>query len=388
MGNDLVSACIFCAGLLLRTNLAPPPGYHVEAGFAYATAARSYEPAPGSTDTSDVTPKFVLVGFGGARQPADGMGAGTPEAEWHARVALAPSHNEQEQTPFAITNTNATGTGRSENYALALRYPLTSRGSIETGFSRRYNTSTDLINVGQERLVFTEERVLSAERVDVAMGWRQRWKGFEAAAAINYVRPNGSNDTAGAFHITSGQLWGGSLEARARFGAWTMLAAGERESGSLSVHEENRPDFTGRNTDEDARLESYRIGVGWEIGKRDFFVQAAYDRSTLPFVSFAVLGTEVSAFEAGYHPSSLAKVWLLDLTARHEFVPGFRFKLLLRTSFGDETLTLTDPKGKLPTRILDIKRSGVFGSGLSSTLGSPEATLGFAVELSLPMKGP
>jgi hypothetical protein len=81
-------------------------------------------------------------------------------------------------------------------------------------------------------------------------------------------------------------------------------------------------------------------------------------------------------------------VWLLDLTARHEFVPGFRFKLLLRTSFGDETLTLTDPSGKLATRILDIKRSGVFGSGLSSALGSPEATLGFAVELSLPVKGP
>ncbi|HKA37302.1 MAG TPA: hypothetical protein VKH43_10820 [Thermoanaerobaculia bacterium] len=388
MGNDLVSACIFCAGLLLGTNLPPPPGYHVEAGFAYATAARRFETPQGGEDVSDVTPKFVLIGFGGARQPADGMGAGTPEAEWRARVALGPSHDEQSETPYSITNTNATGTGRYENYALVLRYPLTSRGSIETGFSRRFQTSTDLINIGQERLVFTEERVLSAERVDVGIGWRQRWKGFEAAASVRYVRPNGSNDTAGAFHITTGDIWGGGLEARARLGAWTLFAAGERESGSLSTHEENRPDFAGRNFDEDAVLESYRMGVGWEIGKRDFFFQAAYDRSTLPFVSLAVLGTEVNAFEAGYHPSSRTKVWLLDFNARHEFIPGFRFKLLLRTSFGDETLTLTDATGKLPTRVLDIKRSGVFGSGLSSALGSPEATLGFAVELSLPLKGP
>ena len=156
MGNDLVSACIFCAGLLLGTNLPPPPGYHVEAGFAYATAARRYETPSGGEDVSDVTPKFVLIGFGGARQPANGMGAGTPEAEWRARVALGPSHDEQEQTPFSIANTNTTGTGRYENYALVLRYPLSPRGSIETGFSRRFQTSTDLIDIGQERRVFTE----------------------------------------------------------------------------------------------------------------------------------------------------------------------------------------------------------------------------------------
>src|SRR5262249_9504392 len=200
-----------------------------------------------------------------------------------------------------------------ENYALVLRYPLTSRGSIETGFSRRFQTSTDLINIGQERLVFTEERVLSAERVGVGIGWRRRWKGVEAGASGRDARPNGSHDTDGAFHITTGDIWGGGLEARARLGAWTLFAAGERESGSLSTHEENRPDFAGRNFDEDAVLESYRMGVGWEIGKRDFFFQAAYDRSTLPFVSLAVLGTEVNAFEAGYHPSSRAKVWLLGV---------------------------------------------------------------------------
>jgi hypothetical protein len=388
MGNDLVSACIFCAGLLLGTNLPPPPGYHVEAGFSYATAARRFPTTDGRDDVSDVTPKFVLVGFGGARPASGGLGAGTPEAEWRARVALGPSHDEQEQAPFAVTNTNATGTGRFENYAIVLRYPFSPRDSMEAAASRRFQTSTDQIDIGQERYVLSETRVLSAERVDVGVGWRHRWPGFEAALSARYVRPNGSDATAGAFQITEGHLWGGEAEARARLAGWTLFASAERASGSLSVHEENQPNFLGRDFDADATLEAYRLGIGYAAGRRDFFLQATYDRSHLPFVSLAVLGTEVSAFESGYHPDSRSRVLLLDLTARREFTPGFRVKVLLRTSFGDETETLTDPSGVLPTRRLDIKRSGVFGSGLSRTLGSPEVTLGFGAEISLPMPSP
>ena len=383
MGNDILSACVFCAGVLLGTSLPPPPGYHAEVGFSYATAARRYATGPGGQDVSDVTPKFVFVGFGAARQPADGMGAGTPEAEWRARVALGPSHDAQEQTPFSITNTNATGTGRYENYAIVLRYPFSGRDSIETAASRRYHSATDLIDIGRERYQLSEVRVLSAERVDVALGWRHRWKDFEAALSARYVQPNGSNATAGAFHITEGHVLGAALEGRARLGPWTLIAAAERESGPLGVHEESLPAFVSHDFDETATLESYRLGVGRVVGKRDFFVLAAYDRSRLPFVSLAVLGTEIAAFESGYHPLSRSRVLLLDLTARHEFSPGFRFKLLLRTSFGDETLSLTDPAGVLPAKRLDIQRSGVFGAGLSSALGSPEVTLGFGVELSL-----
>ena len=388
MGNDLLSACVFCAGLLLGVELPPPPGYHVETAFSYATAARRYEIPDGRDDVSDVTPKFVLVGFGGGRPAAGGMGAGTPEAEWRARVSLGPSHDAQEQTPYAITNTNATGTGRYENYAVVLRYPFSSRDSAEFGFTRRFQTATDLVNIGQERYLLSEERVLSAERVDVALGFRHRWKGFEAAVSGRYVRPNGSNATAGAFHITAGDLWGGTLDGRARLGRWTLSAAAEYASGSLSVHEEHQPLFIGRNFDADSKLEAYRLGVGYAVGRRDFFLQTTYDRSRLPFVSLAVLGTEVAAFDAGYHPEPRVNVVFWDLTARHEFAPGFRFKLLLRFSHGDETLSLTDPAGVLPSKELDIHRSGVFGSGLSSALGSPEVTLGFGVELSLPIKGP
>ena len=169
MGNDLFSACVFCAGLLFGTNLPPPSGLHVEAGFSYATAARRYEIPDGRNDESDVTPKFVFVGFGGARPAADGSGAGTPAAEWKVRVALGPSHDEQEQTPFALTNTNATGTGRFENYAIVLRHPFSARDSLETAASRRYQSSTDRVDIGQERYVLSETPGSVGGRREVAL---------------------------------------------------------------------------------------------------------------------------------------------------------------------------------------------------------------------------
>ncbi|HJW14422.1 MAG TPA: hypothetical protein VJ776_06985 [Thermoanaerobaculia bacterium] len=388
MGNDLLSACVFCAGMLLGLELPPPPGYHVEASFSYATSARRYETPDGRNDVSDVTPKFALVGFGGSRPPGEGMGGGTPEAEWRVRVGLGTSHDEQEQTPFAISNTNATGTGRFENFAIVLRHPFSPRDSVEAGWNRRHHSSTDLVDIGQERYVLSEERVLSAERIDVGLGWRHRWKGFEAALSARYVRPDSSNAAAGAFQITEGHLWGGALDARARLGRWTLSAGAERSTGTLSVHEESQPAFVGHDFGSTATLEAYRLGVGYAVGKRDFFLQATYDRSRLPFVSFAVLGSEVAAFESGYHPESRSRVLLWDLTARHEFAPGFRFKLMLRNSRGSETLGLTDPAGVLPAKELDIRRSGVFGSGLSRALGAPEVTLGFGAELSLPWRSP
>jgi len=388
MGSDLVSACVFCAGLLLGMELPPPPGYHVEAGFSYATSGRRYAIGPGREDTSDVTPKFALVGIGSARFPAAGLGAGTPEAEWRVRVALGPSHDEQEQTPFAVTNTSATGTGRYENFAVLARYPLSARDSLELAWDRRTHKATDELGIGQERFILSEVRLLSAERVDVGLGWRHRWEGFEAALSALYVRPSGSNATGGAFHIAEGPIYGGTLEARARRGRWTLAASAERASGSIPVHEESLPSFAARNSDEPATLEAYRLGVGYTAGRTEIFFQATYDRSRLPFVAFAVLGTEVTAFEGGYHPESRARIYLWDLTARRTLVPGFRVKLLLRSSRGDETLTLTDPTGARPARRLDIQRSGLFGAGLSKVLGGPEVALGFGAEISLPFKSP
>ena len=83
-------------------------------------------------------------------------------------------------------------------------------------------------------------------------------------------------------------------------------------------------------------------------------------------------------------PESRTNVTLWDLTLRQTLVPGFRVKVLLRSSRGDETLTLTDSTGALPTRRLDIQRSGLFGAGLSKVLGGPEVAIGLGAEIALP----
>ena len=66
MGSDLVSACIFCAGLLLGHDLAPRTGFSAETAFSYATLARRYDVTENRIDGSDVTPKFLLIGLGEA----------------------------------------------------------------------------------------------------------------------------------------------------------------------------------------------------------------------------------------------------------------------------------------------------------------------------------
>ncbi len=380
MGSDLVSACVFCAGLLLGMGLPPPSGYHAEVGFSYATAGRHYEIAPGRGDVSDITPKFVLVGLGGSRPPAAGLGAGTPEAEWRVRVALAPSHDEQEQTPYAVTNTTATGTGRYENFAVLARYPLSARDSVEAAWNRRTHKATDELDIGQARFVLSEQRVLSAERVDVGIGWRHRWMGVEAALSARYARPSGSNTTAVTDRISEGAIYGGAFEVRARRDRWSLAVSAERASGSIGAHEESQPAFTPRDFDATATLEAYRFGIGYTAKTTEVFFQATYDRSRLPFVAFAVLGTEVSAFESGYHPESRANLYLWDLTIRQTLVPGFRVKVLLRSSRGDETLTLTDPAGVLPPRRIDIRVP------VSTRFpGGPEVALGLGAEIALPV---
>ncbi len=385
MGSDLVSACIFCAGLLFGGELPPPAGYHAEVGFSYATAARRFQLSDGRDDVSDVTPKFVLIGLGFAHPAPAGMGAGTPAAQWQVRVAFGPSHDEQSQDPFRVSNVGATGTGRYENFAIVLRYPLGSRDSVEAAWNRRKHQATDLLDIGRERFFLTEQRALSAERMDVGLGLRHRWKGFEAAVSGRLVRASGADTTAGLSQLAEGSIYGGAFEGRAQRGRWTLSASAERASGRIPVHEASAPDFLPRDTRETATLEAYRLGVGYAAGRSEVFFQATYDRSLLPMVDFAVLGTEVVAFESGLHPDSRARVYLLDLTFRQTLAQGFRAKVLLRSSRGSETVTLTDPTGVQPPRVLEIQRSGVFGAGLSHLLGGPEVTLAVGAEIALPI---
>lgn len=385
MGTDLVSACVFCAGVLLGMEAPPLPGTSAEIGLAYSTLARRYEIGPNREDISDVTPKFILIGMGNARPPRGELGAGTPEREWRLRLALGPSHDEQVQKPIeGIGRTVATGTGRYENFALLYRLPVGPRDSMEVAWNRRTHKATDLVNLGRENFVFSEQRVLSAERVDVALGWRHRWRNLEASVGLRYVKPHGSNATAGALHISRGSLLGAQAEARLRRGHWLFSLGAERASGSIDVHEESAPDFDSRNFRGDASLEALRLGIVRSWPKTDLFLSATYDRTRLPFVALAVLGTETVAFDGGFHPDSRTRQWIWDLSLRHTVAPSVQARVFLRGVYGRETLTLTDSAGLLPSRQLKIFHEGAFGRGLSGGLGSPDIVIGVGAGLSLP----
>ena len=389
MGSDLVSACIYCAGMLLGMDLVPRTGLGADIGFSYATLARRYDVTANRVDASDVTPKFILIGMGNARAAREGLGAGTPEFEWRARVAFAPSHDEQRiKADTDLEPINPDGTGRYENFALVLRLPVGASDSVEFAANRRNHSATDLINIGGENLEFTEERTLGAERIDLAAGWRHRWKGLEAEAAFRWTRPGGSNNTARVFQRGSGALLGGELEVRWRSGGWTALAHGERVSGSLDVHRESFPAFQDRDASLGASLEAYRLGVGYSWPRTELMLTATYDRQHLPFVALAVLGTETVAFDSGFDPDSIVKQVFWDLNFRYAVTPAIRARVSIRMAWGDETVRLTDSAGVLPDRTLEVARRGTFGGGLSGPLGRPEPTLFIGADFSIGAPAP
>jgi hypothetical protein len=378
MGTDLVSACIFCAGWLLGMDLTPRDGLSGQMGFSYATMARRYDVTPIRVDSSDVTPKFVLIGMGNAWPAPEGLGAGTPASEWRARVAFGTSHDQQERKALddpPLERILTSGTGRYENFALLGRVQLDERNSIEVAFDRRAESATDLINVGGENNALTSSRSLSAERADLALGWRHRWPGFEAEVGFHGARPDGYNSAIGSFQQANGPMYGGEAEGRWRCGGWTVLLHGEGMWGNLDVHRESQPLFNDRDSSEPAAFESVRLGGGYSWPKTQLFLTTTYERQKLPFVSIAVLGTETVAFDQGYDPHSVNDEVYFDLAFRYAITPAIRIRVDVALAWGSETVNLVDSAGVLPPLTLDVMRRGVFGGGLSGSLGAPETAL-------------
>lgn len=387
MGSELASVCVFCAAVLLGTDMPPFPGTSAELSGAYATLQRHYDIENARDDISNVTPKFVLVGLRRAQDAPEGLGAGTPAREWRFRLALAPSHDEQEQRPIGSPGrTTASGTGRYENFALLYRCPLGPRDSLEAAWTRRSQKATDLINLGGQNYVVAEERSLAAERADVAVGARHRFRGWELAAAARGSRVDAKNATAGANLNASGWLYGAGLEARFRTGPWTLTAAGEALSGHIGDHEESLPDFAARDASRRASFRTASASVTRAFPSTEVSVGAALDRAVLPFVSFAVLGTETTALEEGFHPESSARVTIVDLSVRQAIGSGVRLRLSVKAIYGAETVTLTDAKGALPSRRINVDWIGAGGKGSGGSvgfLGSPAFAVGIGAEFTV-----
>jgi hypothetical protein len=384
MGSDLLSVCVFCATALLGTDLPPFPGTSAELGGAYSTLQRRHEIETARDDISNVTPKFVLVGLRRAETAADGLGAGTPAREWRFRLALAPSHDEQEQRPVGTPGrTTASGTGRYENFALLYRCPLGPRDSIEAAWTRRSQKATDLINLGGQNYVVAEERTLAAERADLALGARHRFWGWELAAAARGARVDAKNATAGANLNASGWLYGAGLAARFRRGPWTLTAAGEALSGHLADHEESLPDFAARDSSRRASFRTASASVTRTFPSTEISIAAALDRGLLPFVSLGVLGTETTALEDGFHPESSVHATVVDLAVRQAIGSGIRLRLSVQAIYGAETVTLTDAKGVRPSRRINVDWIGAGGKGSGGSvgfLGSPAFAIGLLAD--------
>jgi hypothetical protein len=383
MGIELIGACIYCASVLFGVDMPLRPGLGAELGFSYSTLARKYFSATAMKDVSDVTPKFVYVGMGNNRQPEGDLGAGTPAWQWQLNLALAPSHDEQARRANTDNpQITATGTGRYENFAGLGRLPIGSRDSVEVAVERRNDVSTDTVNVGLSDHSISEERTISAERIDFGAGWRHRWPNFEASAAFRYVNARGGVDEAGSHNDGSGNLFGGELEARWRRARWTFVLHAERVAGTLNVQQASLPDFQQKQSKADSSLAALRWSVGYSWPRNDLYLAMTYDREKLPFSPLAVLGTESVAYDVGFRPDSSVKEIFWDLAYRHAFAERLRVRASVRMAWGNETMTLIDTHGG-PSRTLAVKRVGDFGGGLSNFLVGPELAFAITAELFL-----
>ena len=298
-------------------------------------------------------------------------------------MALAPSHDEQEQTPFTTSNVSATGTGRYENFTLEARLPVGVKYSIEAAWDRRTHKATDLVSLGGERHVFGEERTLNAERVDLGLGVRRRWQGFEAAVTLRATRPAASTATSATFRIAGDWISGAAVEARMRTGPVDGLGPGRARVGDDSGPRGERSGFRVLQHVARATFDAYQARRNYSRGRTDVLISGTVDRSRLPFVSFAPLGVETAAFGQGMHPESTARQYFAFLSVREQVGRGVRVRAFLRLGYGDETIVLSDPTGSRPDQRIDVKSSGVFGSGISRGLGSPQVTLGLGAEFKL-----
>ena len=224
-GVDLVTACVFCAGLLLGSDLPPRAGLSGDTGVSYATLSRRLDRTHGAFDVSDVTPKFVLVGVGEARPAAPGLGTGTPAAEWRARFAIGPSHDEQR---FAFTDQTpvlTTGTGRYITFDALGRIPVGSADSVELGVERREHAITDFSS-----FVFEKPHVLFRQRSPRRAARRGRrmappLEDLEAAVSVRWVVRTADRERRHAVPLPRLAV----RRRRRSAGAWALGRRGRRD---------------------------------------------------------------------------------------------------------------------------------------------------------------
>jgi hypothetical protein len=356
MGIDLVSVCVFCATVMFGTALQPMSGFSAEIGGSYSVIQRKYDTPPDAPDFSDVTGKFVLIGVRQVWPAAEGLGAGTPAQEWRARLALAPSHEDQIQLPAGAPGlTSATGTGRLEQFAFIYRHPFSATDSAETGWVQHKLNSTDAVDLGGSRFALSEQQVLNTQRQDFALGWRHRFCGLEAAIAGRYTTVNVGQMTQRFSASYQGHLWGADAEVRWRKGPITVHGEGAWLSGNLRALEESiAGGFVSQTSHPTMSLKWASATVVYSWPKTDLLASYVYNANHIPFTTFAVLGIETTSLEAGFHADSKANVSVFGFTARTQVAAGVRLWIGTQLTTGSEDVLLTDTAGIQPSKALHV----------------------------------
>jgi hypothetical protein len=305
-----------------------------------------------------VTAKFAAVGFGHSRELPAELGAGTPESEWRIRLSFPASHDESDQGAAAADSVVATGRGRYENFSGLWRQRLSARDSLEFEWEERRHKVTDLVDVGGSPFQLTEERDLVADRMDFLLGVRHRWPDLEVAAAFDDAIVHGRYNTPLAIVSAEGHLLGALVEGRLRRKAWTFSLAVNAVGGTLPVSVSSAPDFTSRRKDESAWMRSLTGTVSRELGTWRFLISAFLDRTRLPFVSLAVLGSETHALDAGARPLSRTREWGYEIAIRKQIASGVWPEIFYRSTLGDEKVTFEG--GSEAARPLSVDRGKIF----------------------------
>ena len=383
-----ISSAPVCSARACSSAPRCPPGRGSPASWASPTrrslaAGRSAPPStpPTSRRSSSWSAWDTRGSLPRVSAPARPSSNGEPES------AFGTSHDEQQrlvQPELGLPHVFSNGTGRAENFALLVRLPVTAADSLEMAGEGRNNRSTDVINIGGENQELTEARDLSSQRIDAVA---------RLASPLDGARGRGGFPVDQARRATTRRR-GPSTMPPAISSAGKRSCAGNALPGRSSC---TASTSRGISTCIGRAFRTFSTGTrrrrrrcrptGSPPATPGPGRSSGYPRPTTAR-SCRSCRSRSSARRSrpstrGSTRSPTTRRCSVDLAFRYAFSPAIRARVGARLAWGDETVTLTDSAGTLPTQTLDVLRRGIFGGSLSDPLGSPEFTFFIGADFSI-----
>ena len=311
MATDLVSACVFCAGLLF--GIGGPRLAGVRRGRRLLVRHRGARNGPpNGRRTSPTSRRSSFSSASAAREAAGRPRRRNAGAEWRVRVALAPSHDEQDPDALLDRRTSprrgpaGTRTSPSSCGCPPVAREL-DRGRL--GPPRRTRRPISCISAASGSSSARSARCRPSGSTSASAGGTAGRASRPRSSLRAYVKPSGEH-RARRRRSASREDWiygGGGRDSR--------IAAAPGPVGERRARRRARSTSTKRAPRiSSLRHLSPRVGRGvpgrraiYGRGRTDALVSGTWDRSRLPFVSFAPLGVETAAFGEGHPPGVVAR---------------------------------------------------------------------------------